>query len=283
MQEVAEKLAADDGLRCARAPYGPFRRLLRGFIHFFSYHLILRQRWTRTSRAAGFRLTVPPTVFHPRFFITSEFFARLLGTLDLSGLRVAEVGTGSGVIALAAARAGAASVVAVDINPNAARAASENARANGLGDRVRGVCSNLMSALAPRPLFDVILSSPPSFAGEPRDLADRAWHAGPGYRDIAALFGQGELQGLDRATLEAALRELPNSEAEPGASIVQLLVDTGLVSSLSEGRRAIAQGGVSLDNVRIDDENATLDGRVPPGGMAVLRRGKKTLAGVFVR
>jgi tyrosyl-tRNA synthetase len=98
-----------------------------------------------------------------------------------------------------------------------------------------------------------------------------------------ALFGQGEMTGLDPSTLEAALRELPNTEAEPGAPIAQLLLDTGLVSSLSEGRRAIAQGGVSLDNVRIDDETATIADRVPPGGMAVLRRGKKTLAGVFVR
>src|SRR4051812_7580916 len=47
-----------------------------------------------------------------------------------------------------------------------------------------------MSALALQPRFNVILSSPPSFAGEPLDLADRAWHAGLGYRDIAALFGQ---------------------------------------------------------------------------------------------
>ena len=49
---------------------------------------------------------------------------------------------------------------------------------------------DLLSALAPEPLFDVILSSPPSFSGEPRDLADRAWHAGPGYRDIVRLFEQ---------------------------------------------------------------------------------------------
>jgi tyrosyl-tRNA synthetase len=98
-----------------------------------------------------------------------------------------------------------------------------------------------------------------------------------------ALFGQGDLSMLDRATLEAALRELPHTEAEPGAPVTQLLLDTGLVSSLSEGRRAIAQGGVSLDNVRIDDETATISDRVPSGGMAVLRRGKKTLAGVFVR
>ncbi|MFB6611775.1 tyrosine--tRNA ligase [Agromyces sp. NPDC056379] len=97
-----------------------------------------------------------------------------------------------------------------------------------------------------------------------------------------ALFGQGDLAALDRATLEAAVRELPNTTATTDASIVQLLVDTGLVSSQSEGRRAIAQGGVSLDNVRIDDDAATLDGRVAAGGLAVLRRGKKTLAGVFV-
>ena len=39
-------------------------------------------------------------------------------------------------------------------------------------------------------MFDVILSSPPKHAGEPRDLADRGWHAGPAYRDVADLFDQ---------------------------------------------------------------------------------------------
>ena len=36
----------------------------------------------------------------------------------------------------------------------------------------------------------MIISSPPSFPGEPRDVADRAWHAGPYYRDIAPFFDQ---------------------------------------------------------------------------------------------
>lgn len=192
MREAVERV--DDGnieaLGRVQPSYTPVRRFIRGFIHFFSYHLILRQGWTRNTRAAGFDLRVPPTVFHPRYFLTSEFFADFVGRLELSGKSVAEVGTGSGVIALAAARAGARNVVAIDINPNAARAAAENAARNGLGDRLVGLCSNLMSAVAPRPVFDVIISSPPSFAGEPRDLADRAWHAGPGYRDIAALFEQ---------------------------------------------------------------------------------------------
>jgi SAM-dependent methyltransferase len=171
-------------------PHGPFRRFLRRFIHFFSYHLILTRQSTRVTRAGGFRLTVRPTVFHPRYFLSSESFAEFISRLDLSGKRVVDVGTGSGILALAAARAGAENVIAADINPNAALAAAENARANGLGDRVSALCCNLLSALAPLPVFDVILSSPPKHAGEPRNLADRGWHAGPSYRDIAPLFDQ---------------------------------------------------------------------------------------------
>jgi len=122
--------------------------------------------------------------------LTSEFFAAFIDRLDLAGLRVADVGTRSGILALAAARAGASSVTAIDINPNAARAAHQNAQSNGFGDVLSGVCSHLMSGLAARPLFDVILSSPPSFSGEPLDLADRAWHSGADNRHIAELFEQ---------------------------------------------------------------------------------------------
>jgi tyrosyl-tRNA synthetase len=96
-----------------------------------------------------------------------------------------------------------------------------------------------------------------------------------------ALFGQGDLTTLDAATLRQALEELPRATVAEGTPVVQALVDTGLVSSLSEGRRAIAQGGVSLDGARVDDEAALVTGSLP-GGVSVLRRGKKTLAGVFL-
>jgi tyrosyl-tRNA synthetase len=96
-----------------------------------------------------------------------------------------------------------------------------------------------------------------------------------------ALFGQGDLTALDASVLRSALRELPHAEVSLDTSVVQALVDTGLVSSLSEGRRAVAQGGVTLDGERVTDEGAFVTGGLP-GGVSVLRRGKKTLAGVFV-
>jgi methylase of polypeptide subunit release factors len=165
-------------------------RLLDRAVHFLSHRFILSRRRTTITRAAGLRLAVPPTVFHPRYFLTSEFLAAFIDGLDLADKRVADIGTGTGILALAAARSGAASVLAIDINPRAALAAAENARANGLASRVRPVCSDLFAGILPGAHFDVILSNPPFFVGEPLDLADRAWHAGPDYRDIAPLFDQ---------------------------------------------------------------------------------------------
>lgn len=96
-----------------------------------------------------------------------------------------------------------------------------------------------------------------------------------------ALFGQGDLTTLDADTLRTALDELPNATVTAGTPVVEALVATGLVASLSEARRAIGQGGVTLDGARVEDETATVQGTLP-GGVSVLRRGKKTLAGVFL-
>ena len=97
----------------------------------------------------------------------------------------------------------------------------------------------------------------------------------------AALFGQGDLAELDAQTLEAALRELPHTTTPKNIPVAQLLVDTGLSQSLGAARRSIAEGGVYLNNIKIEAEDELLEGHVLPNGMAVLRRGKKTLAGVF--
>lgn len=166
------------------------RRMLRSFIHFFSYHAILSRKHSRVVRAAGFDLLVPPTVFHPRFFLSSEYFAEFLGQLNLHGSSVADVGTGTGILALAAARAGANRVLALDINPNAASSARINAQRNHYSKQVTAACMDLLAALPAKPLFDLILCSPPKHAGVARDLADQGWHAGANYSAIAGLFEQ---------------------------------------------------------------------------------------------
>ena len=98
----------------------------------------------------------------------------------------------------------------------------------------------------------------------------------------AALFGQGQLDTLDAATLAAATAELPQAAVTPQTSVAQALVDTGLTKGLGESRRAIGQGGVYLNNVTVTDEQADFVGAALASGHAVLRRGKKTLAAVVI-
>ncbi|GAA3035906.1 tyrosine--tRNA ligase [Gordonia defluvii] len=98
----------------------------------------------------------------------------------------------------------------------------------------------------------------------------------------AALFGRAELAGLDETTVAAALGETAIAEypADARPTIVELLVDSGLVDSNKAARRAIGEGGAYVNNVKIDD-----DGWMPAEAdllhrrWLVLRRGKKSFAG----
>ncbi|MGI8394390.1 tyrosine--tRNA ligase [Leucobacter sp. Z1108] len=96
-----------------------------------------------------------------------------------------------------------------------------------------------------------------------------------------ALFGRGELSSLDAGTLQAAIAELPSARGTGGSGIAQLLIDSGLVTSSSEARRAISQGGVYVNNVAVTSEDQALQASdLLHGRFAILRRGKKTLAGI---
>lgn len=95
-----------------------------------------------------------------------------------------------------------------------------------------------------------------------------------------ALFGAGDIRLLDAQTLRSALDELPNAEVAKGSLVVDALIATGLCESKSEARRAIEQGGVSVNKTKIESDSAVLDD-VLAGNQAVLARGKKSLAGLF--
>lgn len=164
------------------------RTLFRRFVHRASHQFILSSRRTRRTRVGDVSIEVAPSVFHPVVFVTSKMFAAYLRACDLTAQRVVEVGTGSGILAISAALAGARDVLALDINPAAVNAARDNADRNGVGPRLEARLSNLFSAVRADEHFDVIICSPPSFAGEPCDIADHAWFAGPGYSHLRGLF-----------------------------------------------------------------------------------------------
>jgi tyrosyl-tRNA synthetase len=105
------------------------------------------------------------------------------------------------------------------------------------------------------------------------------------------LFGQGDLTEIPESTLAAALSETPHGLIEANEisgdllpSVDELFVRSGLVESKSAARRAINEGGGYCNNVKLTDpayrphRSELLHGR-----WLVLRRGKRTIAGITVR
>jgi tyrosyl-tRNA synthetase len=127
----------------------------------------------------------------------------------------------------------------------------------------------------------------PASRAPQRALADELTRLVHGPEELAqaeaagrALFGRADLAELDPATLAAALTEAGAVELEdPSATVAALLQRTGLAASLSEARRTVKEGGAYLNNVRVTDADA-VPGDWLPGGWLVLRKGKRSVAGV---
>jgi tyrosyl-tRNA synthetase len=94
-----------------------------------------------------------------------------------------------------------------------------------------------------------------------------------------ALFGKGDLGGLDAETLGDATSELPGAQVPVGTSVVDALVAVGLVDSRNSARRAIGEGGASLNNVKLTDPERVLgEEDFLHGTVAVIKRGRRNLA-----
>ena len=94
-----------------------------------------------------------------------------------------------------------------------------------------------------------------------------------------ALFGKGDIRLLDPGTLADATSELPGATVPVGTSVTDALVAVGLVDSRNAARRTIAEGGASLNNVKLGDpEQVLTDGDFLHGRVALLRRGRRNLA-----
>ena len=115
----------------------------------------------------------------------------LADNLDVyPGERVLEIGTGCGLLAILAAKAGAR-VVATDINQAALECARVNAHAHGVANRIDFRLGNLFEPVA-KERFDLVIFNPPYLPIEPKEAfgtpLDLAWEAGPDGRAVIDRF-----------------------------------------------------------------------------------------------
>lgn len=163
------------------------RTLFRHFwLPFYRIWALWYIRRERIYGSLGFRLQVPPGVFHPGIFFSSEIFISFLQKIDFQEKKVIDVGTGSGLLALFAAQKGA-NVTALDIHPLAVETARRNAKANGL--HITVVESDLFDRLPAQP-FDFMLVNPPYYPRPSHNFAERAFFAGENLEYFEKLFAQ---------------------------------------------------------------------------------------------
>lgn len=119
---------------------------------------------THTYRYRGVRLVVPPEVFHPAFFFSTKLLLKYLGNQPLRGKSLLELGAGSGLISIYAAKKGAL-VTASDINPIAIQYLEVNRQRNK-GVDLEIILSDLFTGIPPR-CFDLIAINPPYYKKKP--------------------------------------------------------------------------------------------------------------------
>jgi release factor glutamine methyltransferase len=186
----------------------------------------------------GLTFAVTPDVLIPRPETEHLVEALLARVRHDRQLRIADVGTGSGAIAVALAHAlPQAQVTALDISEAALAIARRNADTHGVAERVRFLKSDLLSAVAGEQ-FDAIISNPPYVAEVDRDLLE------PQVRDYEpeiALFGGSS--GLD---VYGCLIPQAHEALKPGG---WLLMEIGLGQ-----RKALARLLSDWDSVSFVDD-----------------------------
>lgn len=124
--------------------------------------IVIRPTWRRHRRQSGdVVLALDPgmafgTGLHPTTRLCLASLESLADRGAIEGARVADIGSGSGILAIAAARLGAASVLAVDVDPIAVEASAANARRNRLARRIRAREGSAPTGEGP---FDIVLAN----------------------------------------------------------------------------------------------------------------------------
>ena len=136
---AARAVAAELGLEVEAVPLGWRDEWKRHAVAVEAGPAIVVAPAWRPVTVAGDRLLLeidPGPCFGSGSHPSTRLILQLLAERPPAGLTVLDVGTGSGILAVAAARLGATRVVAVDIDPDAVAVTRANSRRNGVEDQV---------------------------------------------------------------------------------------------------------------------------------------------------
>jgi release factor glutamine methyltransferase len=192
-EELYEEVAHNDRREWHHVRMLPgirLRRTIRPLV-FRVAQPVLRRRLKKSAdtEVDGMKLRTNADVFHPKYFFSSKILGNYLAQCVDANQRVLDMGTGSGLVGIMAAKRGA-QVVAIDINPAAVSLANQNAELHRLNGEWRCLESDLFARLDAAERFDWIAFNPPFFSGLIRRPADAAWYAGENYETIERFLSQ---------------------------------------------------------------------------------------------
>lgn len=164
---------------------------MRRYIKYaFSIILVPFARWylrkDRKFKYEGLQLLVRSGVFHPGFFYSTKFLLTFLKSQNLSGKTFLELGSGSGLISVYAAKQGAY-VTASDISSKAVANTGSNAKLNNA--HITVLHSDLFTAIS-KQIYDWIVINPPYYQKTPLTESDFAWYCGEHFEYFEKLFAQ---------------------------------------------------------------------------------------------
>ena len=172
--------------------------------------IVVAPPWDDTEGLAAVRIVIDPsTGFGTGHHETTRLCLSLLQEIPVAGLRAIDVGTGSGVLAIAAAKLGAAGVLAIDDDPEALRNAEENVLRNGVAPAVELRTADLASFQSePAPVVTANLTA----AVLARDAARLRALVSAGGALIVSGFSPGEADDVARAVAGHVLRRAAEGE-----------------------------------------------------------------------